>query len=107
MKIALYSNDIALISRWENILNKYETNIVEDYEDLDVVVFIQNAQTKAIMQSQYAPNTLSTNQFDAASKINLIVNGVDLNEIESVLGERLLADIKNCYTYYFIGKTVI
>ncbi|MGD9625802.1 MAG: response regulator transcription factor [Arcobacter sp.] len=34
MKIALYSNDIALISRWENILNKYETNIVEDYEDL-------------------------------------------------------------------------
>lgn len=34
MKIALYSNDIALISRWENILNKYETNIIEDYEDL-------------------------------------------------------------------------
>lgn len=34
MKIALYSNDIALILRWENSLNKYETQIIEDYEDL-------------------------------------------------------------------------
>ena len=34
MKIALYSNDIALIHRWENILNKSEIKIVEDYEDL-------------------------------------------------------------------------
>ena len=34
MKIALYSNDIALIYRWENILNKSEIKIIEDYEDL-------------------------------------------------------------------------
>ncbi len=34
MKIALYSNDIALIHRWENILNKSEIKIIEDYEDL-------------------------------------------------------------------------
>ena len=34
MKIALYSNDIALILRWENSLNKYETQIIEDYEEL-------------------------------------------------------------------------
>ena len=34
MKIALYSNDIALIPRWENILNKSEIKIIEDYEDL-------------------------------------------------------------------------
>ena len=34
MKIALYSNDIALIHRWENILNKLEIKIIEDYEDL-------------------------------------------------------------------------
>ena len=34
MKIALYSNDIALILRWENSLNKYKTQIIEDYEEL-------------------------------------------------------------------------
>ena len=34
MKIALYSNDIALIHRWENILNKSEIKIIENYEDL-------------------------------------------------------------------------
>ena len=34
MKIALYSNDIALIHRWENILNKSEIKIIEDCEDL-------------------------------------------------------------------------
>lgn len=34
MKIALYSNDIALILRWENILNKYETTTIEDYQEL-------------------------------------------------------------------------
>ena len=34
MKIALYSNDIALIHRWENILNKSEIKIIVDYEDL-------------------------------------------------------------------------
>ncbi|MDY0051569.1 MAG: LuxR C-terminal-related transcriptional regulator, partial [Aliarcobacter sp.] len=37
MNIALYSNDIALISRWENILNKYKIEIIEDYEDLSTL----------------------------------------------------------------------
>ena len=34
MKIALYSNDILLISRWEKILNEYEIKIIENYEEL-------------------------------------------------------------------------
>ena len=34
MKIALYSDDISLINRWEKFLGKYEIKIIEDYEDL-------------------------------------------------------------------------
>lgn len=34
MKIALYSNDIALIYRWEKLLSNKEVKIIEDYDDL-------------------------------------------------------------------------
>jgi hypothetical protein len=47
---------------------------IEDYNDLDVVVFIQNAATKQIMQSTYATEALANTQFNAASKIKLYPN---------------------------------
>lgn len=34
MKIALFSNDIELLKRWENLLPLYETHIIEDFEEL-------------------------------------------------------------------------
>ncbi|MES2747596.1 MAG: T9SS type A sorting domain-containing protein [Bacteroidota bacterium] len=40
---------------------------IEEMDDLDVVVFIQNQTTKAIMQAKYATNALSTSEFDTAS----------------------------------------
>lgn len=47
---------------------------IEDYNDLEVVVFIQNAANKQIMQSAYATEVLSNNQFDTASKIKFYPN---------------------------------
>ncbi len=34
MKIALYSNEISLINRWESFLSAYKIKIIEDYEEL-------------------------------------------------------------------------
>lgn len=48
------------------------TNI-EQYTDLDVVVFIQNYATKEIMQSAYATQMLGTNDF-SVSKIKVYPN---------------------------------
>ncbi len=47
---------------------------IEEYEDLEVVVFIQNAASKAIMQSKYASAALANNQFEEALKIKLYPN---------------------------------
>jgi hypothetical protein len=47
---------------------------IEDYSDLEVVVFIQNNATKEIMQSTYAiEQALATNEFSVA-KINVYPN---------------------------------
>ncbi len=40
---------------------------IEDMNDLDVVVFIQDQTTKAVMQSRYATDALSTSEFSAAN----------------------------------------
>lgn len=54
-----------------------QTNIsgtnIEDVNDLDVVVFIQNQTTKAIMQAKYATDALSNNEF-AANNIKMWPN---------------------------------
>ena len=34
MNIILYSNDISLVSRWENLLNNYQVTILDNNEDL-------------------------------------------------------------------------
>ena len=47
---------------------------IEEMSDLDVVVFVQNAADKSIMQSTYAPFTLGTNQFAAANGIKMFPN---------------------------------
>lgn len=46
---------------------------IEQYTDLDVVVFIQNYATKEIMQSAYATQMLGTNDF-SVSKIKVYPN---------------------------------
>lgn len=48
-------------------------NNIEQYTDLDVVVFIQNYATKEIMQSAYATQMLGTNDF-SVSKIKVYPN---------------------------------
>jgi len=47
---------------------------IEEMTDLDVIVFIQNPTTKAIMQSAYATEALSTTSVANASKIKLYPN---------------------------------
>lgn len=47
---------------------------IEEMTDLDVVVFIQNPTTKAIMQAKMATEALSTNQFSSENKFKLYPN---------------------------------
>ena len=47
---------------------------IEQLSDLEVVVFIQDPVTKAIMQATYATNALATNDFSSISKIKLYPN---------------------------------
>ncbi len=47
---------------------------IEDINDLDVIVFIQNATTKQVMQARVATQALATNSFDTASKFKVYPN---------------------------------
>ncbi|MFM7018396.1 T9SS type A sorting domain-containing protein [Flavobacterium sp.] len=47
---------------------------IEEMTDLDVIVFIQDPATKAIMQSKVATEALSTNSFANSSKLKLYPN---------------------------------
>ena len=47
---------------------------VEDYTNLDVVVFVQDYNTKAIMQASYAVDLLSNSQFNNAASVSLYPN---------------------------------
>ena len=47
---------------------------IEDFADLDVIVFVQNYTTKAIMQSKVATESLSNNQFTENSKLKIYPN---------------------------------
>lgn len=47
---------------------------IEEMSDLEVVVFIQNQTTKAVMQSKYALDILSTVEFGSESKIKMYPN---------------------------------
>lgn len=47
---------------------------IEDLNDLDVVVFIQNASTKAVMQAAYATDALANNQFNEKAFAKLYPN---------------------------------
>lgn len=50
------------------------STFIEEMSDLDVVVFIQNPTTKAIMQAKYSTNALANANFDTVSKIKLYPN---------------------------------
>lgn len=47
---------------------------IEDMADLEVIVFVQDPVTKAIMQSKIATLALSANSFDSASKFKVYPN---------------------------------
>ena len=47
---------------------------IEDLSDLEVVVFVQNFTSKDVMQSKFAADQLSNNQFSNISKIKLYPN---------------------------------
>jgi hypothetical protein len=59
-------------------VNNFQTNLtglfIEQMSDLEVIVFIQNPATKAIMQSKVATLALSANSFDSASKFKVYPN---------------------------------
>jgi hypothetical protein len=57
-----------------NLQVDLSTTFIEELEDLEVVVFIQNPATKAIMQANYATESLSNATFDTVSKIKLYPN---------------------------------
>lgn len=59
-------------------VNNFQTTLtglfIEDMSDLEVIVFIQNPATKAIMQSKVATDALSNNSFASASKFKVYPN---------------------------------
>jgi len=63
MKIALYSNDILLINRWQKFLNKYEIKIIEDYEELLVLneYLLILSDCVNLKDNHYTVNTLLKN----------------------------------------------
>lgn len=66
-----FTNDVVA----NNTLQATLTGLhIEEMSDLDVIVFIQNPATKAIMQSAFATEALSKASFDNASKIKLYPN---------------------------------
>jgi hypothetical protein len=58
--------------------NTFSTNLtglfIEEMDDLEVIVFIQNAATKEIMQAKYATQALGVNQYNAATKLKMYPN---------------------------------
>ena len=59
-------------------VNNFQTTLtglfIEDMSDLEVIVFIQNPATKAIMQSKIATVALSNNSFTSDSKFKVYPN---------------------------------
>ncbi len=62
------------VSSTTNLQVDLGTTFIEESTDLEVVVFIQNPNTKAIMQAKYATDALSNADFDTVSKIKLYPN---------------------------------
>ncbi len=57
------------------VLNASLTGLfIEEFTDLEVIVFIQNPATKAIMQAKIATDALSTEPFSAAAKFKIYPN---------------------------------
>ena len=66
-----FTHDVQAVNNFQTTLTGL---FIEDMADLDVVVFIQDPSTKAIMQSKIAAEGLSTNSFDSASKFKVYPN---------------------------------
>jgi hypothetical protein len=66
-----FTHDVQAVNNFQTTLTGL---FIEDMADLDVVVFIQDPATKAIMQSKIAAEGLSTNSFDSASKFKVYPN---------------------------------
>ncbi|MEN9336395.1 MAG: hypothetical protein RLZZ500_1382, partial [Bacteroidota bacterium] len=47
---------------------------IEEMSDIDVIVFVQNTATKAVMQAAYATDALANNQFSASAFAKLYPN---------------------------------
>ena len=73
MKIALFSNDIALLKRWENLLPLYETHILENMEE---VLALQNS-------------LLILNSDSCTSNQNLLVNTLFKNKNKILVLDRI------------------
>ena len=71
-----YMNDFTFAVCFSAINDESQLRLfIEELSDLDVIVFIQNPATKAIMQSRIATDALlSTGQFNASAKFKIYPN---------------------------------
>ena len=66
-----FTHDVQATNNLQASLTGYN---IEQMDDLEVVVFIQDPNTKAIMQSVYATDALATNEFGTAAQIKMWPN---------------------------------
>ncbi len=66
-----FTHDVQTVNNFQTTLTGL---FIEQMSDLEVIVFIQNPATKAIMQSKVATLALSANSFDSASKFKVYPN---------------------------------
>lgn len=66
-----FTHDVQTVNNFQTTLTGL---FIEQMSDLEVIVFIQNPATKAIMQSKVATVALSNNSFASASKFKVYPN---------------------------------
>lgn len=66
-----FTHDVQTVNNFQTTLTGL---FIEDMSDLEVIVFIQNPATKAIMQSKIATVALSNNSFTSDSKFKVYPN---------------------------------
>lgn len=102
-----YTPDFVIIELPAIIYNDYPAELITN-ADLDILVCRSNRVWSNADQSAIN-NVLKT----SSSKVNLIVNGVNMNEVESVLGDlpknrsKFRKNIKTIFRFQFFSKNQI
>ncbi|SDX08011.1 hypothetical protein SAMN05444411_10343 [Lutibacter oricola] len=102
-----YTPDFVIIELPAIIYNNYSSELIIN-ADLDILVCRSNR-----VWSNADESAISNLREDCASKLNIIVNGVNINEIESLLGDlpkkrtKFRKKIKSIFKFQFFNKNQI